>query len=291
MRWVIYFFGSGIAFFAGVALVLIALGVLSIAPRRWLTIFSTIAALLGLILVALSATPLPYWLYVLVVVVTLAWLTSERSRHGDEQRWRLRLRPAVLLVWLSCLALELPYHFVPSLSPAGQRRLYIFADSVTAGMGENGSETWPQLLARAESLDVQDCSQPGATVRTMLRRAQEMTLSDGIVLVEIGGNDLLGSTAAADYESQLDALLATLGGAGRLVVMMELPLPPFANEYGRAQRRLANKHGVRLIPKRIFVNVLTTDGATVDSIHLSPAGHELMAATVWELIRKGYDAP
>jgi len=43
-----------------------------------------------------------------------------------------------------------------------------------------------------------------------------------------------------------------------------------------------------LIPKRIFVSVLTTDQATVDSVHLSRYGHELMAATVWSLIRPAY---
>jgi hypothetical protein len=36
------------------------------------------------------------------------------------------------------------------------------------------------------------------------------------------------------------------------------------------------------------VSVLTTDGATVDSVHLSPRGHELMAETVWSLIRTAY---
>jgi acyl-CoA thioesterase-1 len=74
-----------------------------------------------------------------------------------------------------------------------------------------------------------------------------------------------------------------------VVVMFELPLPPFANEYGRAQRRLAAKHRVKLIPPRMLVDVLTAEGATIDSLHLSPTGHALMAGMVWTALRSTYD--
>jgi lysophospholipase L1-like esterase len=73
-----------------------------------------------------------------------------------------------------------------------------------------------------------------------------------------------------------------------MVVMFELPLPPFRNEYGRVQRKLASKYGVVLIPKRVFVGVLTEEGATMDGVHLSPQGHERMAEIVWNSIRAVY---
>jgi acyl-CoA thioesterase I len=144
-------------------------------------------------------------------------------------------------------------------------------------------------LARSRSIDVQDYSQIGAKVSSVLRKAERVSLADGIVLLEIGGNDLLGSTHASEFERQLDQLLLQVCGPGRIVLMFELPLPPFANEFGRIQRRLAAKYHVKLIPKRIFVRLLTTDGATVDSIHLTQDGHERMAQTVWSLIQSVYE--
>src|SRR5260370_23209175 len=146
-------------------------------------------------------------------------------------------------------------------------------------------ESWPNLLARSHSVEVHDYSQMGAKVGSMLRKAEKTPVGDGIILLEIGGNDLLGSTSALDFERDLDLLLAKLGGKGRIILMFELPLPPLANEFGRIQRGLAKKYPVHLIPMRIFVSVLTANGATVDSVHLSPRGHELMAETVWSLIR------
>ena len=125
----------------------------------------------------------------------------------------------------------------------------------------------------------------GATVGSALRHLEKEPLGDGLVLLEIGGNDLLGTTTVTDFEDLLDRLLVEVCRPGRVVVMLELPLPPFCNDYGRAQRRLAAAHGVTLIPKRWLVDVLTANGATVDGIHLSQEGHELMAEKVWRLLK------
>jgi len=104
------------------------------------------------------------------------------------------------------------------------------------------------------------------------------------VLIEIGGNDLLGSTSLADFDRDLDQLLALATADGRRVVMFELPLPPGSNGWGQVQRRLANQHGVALIPKRRFASILLSGDLTLDSIHLSQAGHEQMARLVEEVL-------
>jgi acyl-CoA thioesterase-1 len=286
MSWVICFFGSGAAFFAGVGGVLAGVALFSVRRRDWSVKAATLFSFLGLILVTLSATPLPYWFYATAGVLTLTWLVSERLRRARRHSWLLRR--AVVVCCVAALALEIPYHLTPALPPAGRPTLYLFADSVSAGMGESRRETWPELLARSHGVEVQNHSQMGATVRSMLRDAEKLPLGDGLYLLEIGGNDLLGSTTASDYERDLEKLLDLLCRPGRTVVMFELPLPPFANEFGRAQRRLAAKYGVPLIPKRVFTTVLTTDGATLDGVHLTRAGHELMAETVWDIIRPAY---
>jgi len=288
MNWIIYSFGSGAAFFWGVGLLFAAIGSLSYYHKKWATQAATMVAFLGLILIAVSATPLPYWFYVVAGVVSLLWLVAERSERNAIQRSRGWLRLSVVFLWSTGTLAEIPYHILPTLKPADHPMLYIFADSVTAGMGDASVDTWPQLLTRSQSVPVQDHSQMGAKVHSMLRKAERLSVGDGIILLEIGGNDLLGSTPTWEFERDLDQLLAKLCGPGRIVVMFELPLPPFSNEFGRVQRRLASHYRVHLIPKRIFVSVLTTDGATVDSVHLSRYGHKLMAETVWSLIQPAY---
>jgi hypothetical protein len=84
--------------------------------------------------------------------------------------------------------------------------------------------------------------------------------------------------------SRADSAISWLRDGGRTIIMFELPLPPFRNRYGDTQRRLAARHGVLLIPKRVLIGVMTSEGATLDTIHLSDRGHALMAETVWNII-------
>jgi acyl-CoA thioesterase-1 len=166
----------------------------------------------------------------------------------------------------------------------------VIGDSVSAGIGGVGEQTWPQILGKAHQVDAFNLARAGATVTSALRQTESVREPQALVLVEIGGNDLLDSTPTKDFRAGLDRILSAVAGPSRTVVMLELPLLPFKNDYGRIQRDLAPAHHVILIPKRFFVDVLTSKGATVDLAHLSPAGHRLMAERVWSIIRPAMDS-
>jgi acyl-CoA thioesterase I len=284
MSLVIYFFGSGLAFFVGVGLVLLA--VLLATLRRWpaLQRLSRLLAIIGVIFVAFSAAALPYWFYATAAVATFVWLVLER-RWNHTSRFRLAVvRLMVALVWLAGGLIEGQYQIPPTIAAQGLPALWIIGDSLTAGEGNPKTETWPRILARTHGIVVHDHSQAGATVGSALRNLEWQPLGDGIVLLEIGGNDLLGSTPAVDFEDKLERLLSKVCQPGIIVLMFELPLPPFCNQYGIVQRRLAARYGVTLISKRLFVEVLTARGATTDGVHLSQQGHVAMAKMVWSLV-------
>lgn len=285
MNWIVYLFGSGLVFFIGIGFVLISIVGFSCLQKHWLRATATLLALFGLILIGLSATPLPYWFYALGGIASLLWLVAERSGFARLQASRRWLRGGVVLLWLAGLAVELPYHFCPHVTVTGNPKLYIIGDSVSAGASDRDKETWPIKLARSRPIEIADFSRMGATAKSALRQAEGLPPEGGLVLLEIGGNDLLGWTTAAEFELDLDQLLGRVCRPGRAVLMFELPLPPFCNEFGRTQRQLAAKYNVVLVPKRIFVAVLTMEGATLDSVHLSKQGHERMAEVIWELIR------
>ena len=87
-----------------------------------------------------------------------------------------------------------------------------------------------------------------------------MRASHAVVLVELGGNDLLSGLPTREFARDLETLLASLRQPGRTIVMLELPLFPFQSGYGRAQRALARRFDVYLIPKRYLASVLGTRG-------------------------------
>lgn len=278
-NWLVSHIASGQAFFSGAGLVLF-----SVLARHWGGRIARrcvpVAFIVGVILVALSSAPLPAWLYALVTAATTAWLISLRWF----KRWQNKAAIVAAVLWIGCVAAEIPFHLMPRLQPAAARAVSILGDSVTAGLEEKEAETWPKLLARAHRVEVQDLSHVGEIASSSLKRVRKQRLKSSLVIVEIGGNDLLGFTSAPQFATDLEALLQYLSEQNCQVVMLELPLPPFYHAYGRAQRVLARKYGAALVPKRVFLQILATDNSTLDSIHLSQTGHQLMADRMWEIV-------
>jgi acyl-CoA thioesterase I len=286
----VYHVASGQAFFSGIALISLAVFLAFRVSGRWSSLLRTVSACLGLILIAASATPLPDWFYVIAGLVSVAWIGFEGTTRERLRSTRLRLRLAVLAAWWLGVAFELPYHFSPWLPTLGNPLVYVVGDSISAGM--NGeAETWPKLLARRHGIAVVDLSKAGADVSKAMTQADRVVESGSLVVAEIGGNDVLGATPPESFERDLEALLSRLKSNGRTVILLELPLPPIHNRYGEIQRRLARRHGVRLVPKRVLLGILTTGGATLDSVHLSETGQALMAETIWGILRPAFRTP
>jgi len=287
LGWLIDHVASGEAYFSGLALLVASIGIVSLERTKWNRL-ATILFVLGALLVFVSATPLPWAAYAVGIAALTAWLIVERRRekHSRNVTRATRVIAAGVLTLLG--AIELPYHIVPRPTLPSSPALAVIGDSISAGMGENEAVTWPTLLARERHIVVHDHSAMGATVSSARKQAAKLLPEDRLVVLEIGGNDLLGDTTATSYERGLDALLVEIVQPGRTIVMLELPLPPTFNQFGFIQRRLASKHGVVLVPKRLLMNVLARSDATLDSIHLSQSGHEELAATIWQVIESAF---
>lgn len=254
MHPIVFHIASGQAFFTGIVLIALAVAFSNLA-KPWLKRVVPLAAVVGVLEIALSSTPVPVWSYGLGVVALAFWVGTTW-----QSRFRKRASIGLILALAIMLLLELPWHVTPRLDLADGRSLAVIGDSVTAGMGENEARTWPGLYAAAHEVSVQDLSEMGETA----------------------------GSAPENFERDLDDLLTALRRPDRQLLMFELPLPPFRHEYGSIQRRLARKHQVRLIPKRVFLGILAGEDATLDSIHLSQVGHERMAECVWELTEPAY---
>lgn len=289
-RWLIFHVASGQSFFAGIACLVFA-ACLSAFAGQWRSIrpFRSILACLGGILVFASATPLPLWSYLGLAVVSLLWLAAEGTGARVSPRLVHGLRIVVSAMWIAAALFELPYHLLPSMPRLDRPVLGIIGDSVTAGLGDPESVTWPGIFEADYGVVVRDHARAGADVASALRQAASVSPDERLVLLEIGGNDILGGTAPAEFAAGLDELLSAVVRPGRTIVMLELPLPPTYNAYGRIQRRLAHQYRALLVPKRVLLGILQQEGSTLDAIHLSPEGHRGMAAAIWDVVRSAYE--
>ena len=276
------FFADGRAYFLGVILVIVGLLLLAGRKTRKPTRRPRILLIAGALIILLSSTPAPIWFYALWLIVTIGWLI-----HHAEPILKpgagIALRFGSLLFCVAAIAMEVPYRLMPKLEPQGPGKVYVIGDSLSAGTG-SGEKTWPKVLAAGGGVEVVDLSAPGATAGTAMAQAQQVPQGPAIVVVEIGGNDLLGGPSNGDFERDLRQLLQALKAPSRRIVMFELPLPPFCNGYGRIQRRLASEFDAVLIPKRVLAGVIGSARGTLDGLHLSEEGHREIADTVRRII-------
>jgi lysophospholipase L1-like esterase len=275
-------FLDGTALFAGLAVVLTA-GVLFVrSGTGLLRPILTVLTLAGLAAVLLSAVPLPSWLYALWVLPAGAVLVLG-NLSGAAPALRFRVVAVLLVASTAVVLVELPHLRSPRIRVAVEQPLYIVGDSISAGIG-SGERCWPEVLAAATALRVVNLAEPGATIQSALAQVPRIAESNAVVLLEIGGNDLLDRKGAATFESHLEELVSVLRANGHAVAMFELPRFPFQNAFGRAQRAVAKRHAIALIPRRHFARVLGMENGTLDGLHLTQKGHDEMARRVAALL-------
>jgi lysophospholipase L1-like esterase len=273
---------GGVAFVPALMMLCGAVVMGMITENRIARVLARVLALGGLIALWLSATPLGGAFYWLLILMTFAWALI--GEWMILPRWaRASLRSAIVLWCIAAYAIDYPYRRSPAMPPAPVSRLTIIGDSISAGVGTAGVETWPRIFAQKHpQVQVIDLSRAGATLSSALQGLRGRKLGDGIVLLEIGGNDLLRGASADTFAADLEALLKSVCGDGRIVVMLELPTPPWNLDLDRVQRRLAKAYGVKLIPKRHFAQILA--GETLDGLHLAESGHQAMEQMVWQML-------
>ena len=303
MKFLTFHFAGGDAFFSGIVLLL--LGLIVTRSRGWpgQCFVMRLVMLLGAVLVAFSSTPLPQWLYAIWLFLLVACLALEsrrttgspqESRLCRDTRWKRAVQAfhvGLTVVTLAAASWEILWRANQQVDKHSFSTMYVIGDSLSAGIFGAKEPTWPRQLQQRREIEVIDLSREGATAKSALAQANLVNHSEAVVLVEIGGNDLLGGTGSEQFAVDLNALLHRLHQPGRQVVMLELPLPPFFNQYGRIQRTTARKYNVTLIPRRRLAGVIFSEDTTVDGLHLSAHGHRLLSQMIWEHVAKAFQVP
>lgn len=281
MNPVALYFASGESLYLGAALLLLVVAVSPFRKRTWLLRLRNVATWLALAMIVMSCPPFSLVVDVAFVTALVLWFIAS-NRIGSRGPW-LRLRPAatavLVLLLLILPAVEFSHRKMPVIVGKPSDHLVVIGDSVSSGIDPR-VPAWPLVLQQTNGIAVRNLARPGAQSSEGLSMAARLTPEDHVVLIEIGGNDLLEGVPSEEFGKALDALLSNVIAPERTVVMFELPLFPPKMAYGRIQRGLAAKYGVWLIPKRFFAEVIGGANATSDGLHLSDAGTRRMAALV-----------
>jgi len=275
---VVLYFASGESLYTGAVVLGLAIVLSRFVRGPWTLLFRNVAAYLSLAMIVMACPPFPWVIDALFLAAFGVWF-GVSNMTASRQAWaKLRLVSSLALLFLlvALSGIEFRHRRMPAIAGQPDDHLVIIGDSISSGVDPR-IPAWPVVFQELTGILVKNLARPGASIAEGIDMARGITPTDHVVLIELGGNDLLSSVPSKEFGEALELLLSDLVAPGRTVVMLELPLIPPMITYGQTQRRIAAKYGVHLIPKRLFANVIGGANATTDGIHLSKLGGRRMA--------------
>ncbi len=182
----------------------------------------------------------------------------------------------------------------PALPPGTP--VLALGDSLTAGAGVTSGEAWPSLLANRTGWVVINGGVSGDTSGAALQRLPSLLEEHKplLVLVLLGGNDMLRHVPEAETVANLGHILSLIKAHGASAVLLATPQPNVAAAVFRSlsapdfYRQVAKEHQVPLIEDAV-ADVLSDPQLKVDPLHPNAAGHAKLAEKIFkELQTIGY---
>jgi acyl-CoA thioesterase I len=177
----------------------------------------------------------------------------------------------------------------PNLDSPGTS-IVCLGDSITAGVGATEGHGYPEVLAARLGAAVINDGVPGDTAADGLARLpQVLTQDPWLVIVELGGNDILRQVPAESTEEALDAIVRQLLAARVLPVLVAVAGPFGGGSHGEIYARLGKRYRVPVV-RDVLRQILFDPSLKADEVHPNDLGHarlaEGVAATVEPLLRQ-----
>lgn len=170
-----------------------------------------------------------------------------------------------------------PYRHVVNLDAPGDV-VAVLGDSIPAGFGDGvGAErAWPTRVAKRLGLRLVNESVPGDTTERGLARLDALLAArPRLVIVELGGNDMMQRAGPEKVRENLDVIFKRIQSSGAMALYVSVPTP-LNGKYESAWASSCREHGVWYV-RDILSGVFATPRLMVDSIHPNAEGHEIIA--------------
>ncbi|MFL6195180.1 MAG: arylesterase [Thermoanaerobaculia bacterium] len=167
---------------------------------------------------------------------------------------------------------------VPNLDSPG-RTIVCLGDSITAGVGSGPGEAYPELLAARLGTEVINAGVSGDTAEQGLARVDDVLAQEPwMVIVELGGNDILRQVPPERTEAALRQILDRLVSA-RVVPVLVAVDAPLGASYQGIYDRLADEYKAPLVEDAIG-DILRDRSLKADMIHPNAEGQKVLAAAI-----------
>jgi len=162
-----------------------------------------------------------------------------------------------------------------------------FGDSLTYGTGAGQNESYPVILAQLIGRKVVGAGVPGETTADGLERLPAVLeeVKPRLVLLCMGGNDMLRKMDFAAVESNLRAMVRMAKARGAGVVLIGVPTPELFGGPPEFYERIAKEFSLPL-EKKVLNDVLFDRSLKSDPIHPNAGGYRRFAEALADLLKK-----
>lgn len=186
----------------------------------------------------------------------------------------------VVLVLLACAEKHPPQ---PTITQGST--VLILGDSLSFGTGAKPEEAYPTLLEKTTGWHIVNAGIPGDTTSGGLQRLPDLleTHQPKLLLIELGGNDLLRQVSVKQVEENLKSIIAQAKALGVPVALVAIPeISPFMAAVGNLSdhplyARVAEEMQVPLVTD-VFSDVLSKRDLKSDQIHPNAEGYAVVAS-------------
>lgn len=176
----------------------------------------------------------------------------------------------------------------PSLPRLGEGDVVLaFGDSLTHGTGTDAAHAYPAQLQELIGRTVVNAGVPGETTAEGLERlpAALEEHRPRLLLLCLGGNDMLRRLDAAQIAANLRAMVRLAQEQGAAVVLIGVPAPALFSGAPVFYAEIASEFGLPY-EGDVFNEVLKDRSLKSDPIHANGAGYRQVAVQLAELLKK-----
>jgi len=203
-------------------------------------------------------------------------------RHSNIQRYQL------WVCLIACAVLGACGDRSPGLPQLGVGDVVLaFGDSLTYGTGASQGQSYPAVLSEMIGRTVVSSGVPGERTAEALERLPEVldTHQPRIMLLCLGGNDMLRKVDAAEIETNLRQMIETAAEKGVAVVLIGVPRPALLGGTAQFYKAIADDYAIPF-EGDILNEILRNNEYKSDPIHPNARGYRMLATAIAGVLKR-----
>lgn len=169
--------------------------------------------------------------------------------------------------------------------PPKNQTMVAFGDSLIEGVGATQGNDFVSVVGRTLGVAIINKGKSGDTTAEGLARIDEVTAENpGIVMVLLGGNDVLRRVPKKETFANLGAIIERLQVTGAVVVLLGVRGGVLGDGYAGDYETLAKKYHTAYV-SNVLEGLITNPKYMSDGIHPNDQGYAIVAERVAKVLK------